>query len=76
VVGLAASVPFDKTDPRSPVNRRISIVVLNPEADNAPPADSLPGTLPGNGAPAPGAMPDVGPTRVAGVRSGMEHGNG
>ncbi|RXR03551.1 flagellar motor protein MotB [Pseudoxanthomonas composti] len=32
VVGLAASVPFDKTDPRSPVNRRISIVVLNKQA--------------------------------------------
>jgi chemotaxis protein MotB len=32
VVGLAASVPFDKTDPRSPVNRRISIVVLNNQA--------------------------------------------
>jgi len=76
VVGLAASVPFDRNDPRSPVNRRISIVVLNPEADNVPPADSLPGNLPGNGAPAPGAMPDVGPARVARARgeSGLANG--
>ena len=29
VVGLAASVPFDKLRPRDPVNRRISIVVLD-----------------------------------------------
>jgi len=29
VVGLAASVPLDRADPRAPVNRRISIVVLN-----------------------------------------------
>lgn len=29
MVGLAASVPFDKEHPRDPVNRRISIVVLD-----------------------------------------------
>lgn len=63
VVGLAASVPFDKADPRSPINRRISIVVLNPEADVVPPADSLPG----RGAPAPGALPEVDPIHVAQV---------
>lgn len=33
VVGLAASVPFDKAEPRDPVNRRISIVILNRRAD-------------------------------------------
>ena len=33
VVGLAASVPFDRDDPRDPVNRRISILVLNHDAD-------------------------------------------
>ncbi|TYT26333.1 flagellar motor protein MotB [Luteimonas viscosa] len=33
VVGLASSVPFDRTDPDNPVNRRISIVVLNSAAE-------------------------------------------
>ncbi|WP_202843539.1 flagellar motor protein MotB [Luteimonas saliphila] len=33
VVGLSSSVPFDRTDPGSPVNRRISIVVLNSAAE-------------------------------------------
>jgi chemotaxis protein MotB len=34
VQGLAASVPFDKQDPRSPVNRRISIIVMTREAED------------------------------------------
>lgn len=29
VIGLGSSVPFDKKNPRSPVNRRISIIVMN-----------------------------------------------
>ena len=33
VVGLAASVPFDEAAPAAPVNRRISIVVLNRMAE-------------------------------------------
>jgi len=33
VVGLASSVPFDRNDPRAPVNRRISIVVLRRESE-------------------------------------------
>lgn len=37
VVGLAASVPFDRNDPLDPVNRRISIVVLNRDLDQALP---------------------------------------
>ena len=32
VVGLSDSVLFDKTDPQAPVNRRISIIVLNKKA--------------------------------------------
>jgi len=35
IIGLASSVPFDKTDPRNPINRRISIVVLNQGAERA-----------------------------------------
>ncbi|MFO0324374.1 MAG: flagellar motor protein MotB [Burkholderiales bacterium] len=33
VVGLAASVPFDANDPAAPINRRISIIVMNKQAE-------------------------------------------
>lgn len=33
VVGLSSAVPFDKADPRNPINRRISIVVLSEAAE-------------------------------------------
>ena len=33
VVGMSSSVPFDKDDPNSPINRRISILVMNEETD-------------------------------------------
>jgi chemotaxis protein MotB len=35
VVGLSSSVLFDKTDPRNPINRRISIIVMNKAAEEA-----------------------------------------
>ena len=35
VAGLASSVLFDKKNPNNPVNRRISIVVLNKETEAA-----------------------------------------
>jgi chemotaxis protein MotB len=35
VVGLSSAVLFDKNDPYNPVNRRISIIVLNKEAEAA-----------------------------------------
>jgi len=34
VQGLAASVPFEKDDPLNPVNRRISIIVMNRDAED------------------------------------------
>jgi chemotaxis protein MotB len=34
VQGLSASVPFDKKDPLAPLNRRISIIVMNREAED------------------------------------------
>jgi len=34
VQGLAASVPFDRDDPAAPVNRRISIIVMNRDAED------------------------------------------
>jgi chemotaxis protein MotB len=36
VVGLADSAPFDRTHPVSPVNRRISIIVMTHEVDATP----------------------------------------
>ena len=35
VVGLASTALFDKSNPLSPINRRISIVVMNKEAEEA-----------------------------------------
>ncbi|MBI5925418.1 MAG: flagellar motor protein MotB [Aquabacterium sp.] len=34
VQGLASSVPYEKDDPESPMNRRISIIVMNREAED------------------------------------------
>ena len=34
VQGLASSQPFDEKDPRAPTNRRISIIVMNREAED------------------------------------------
>ncbi|MEX8496163.1 flagellar motor protein MotB [Sphaerotilus sp.] len=61
VQGLSASVPFDKRDPKNPVNRRISIIVMTREAEerffesddatsvNAMPADDLASSPPAAG---------------------------
>ncbi|MDR3390478.1 MAG: flagellar motor protein MotB [Sulfuriferula sp.] len=35
VVGLASAIPFDKKDPMSPINRRISIIVMNKKTEDA-----------------------------------------
>lgn len=35
VVGLASAVPFDKADPLNPINRRISLIVMNKKAEEA-----------------------------------------
>jgi chemotaxis protein MotB len=35
VVGLASTVLFDKLDPNSPINRRISVVVMNKRTEEA-----------------------------------------
>jgi len=44
VVGLSSSVLFDKDDPHNPINRRISIVVMTKQAEDA--ALSAIGTMP------------------------------
>jgi chemotaxis protein MotB len=56
VVGLASSVLFDKDNPRSPVNRRISIVVMTRAAD----AEAKLSDLPTRSAGAADAEPDAG----------------
>ncbi len=35
VVGLSSSIQFDKDDPYNPINRRISIIVMNKQAEEA-----------------------------------------
>jgi chemotaxis protein MotB len=35
VVGLAAAAPLDRTDPFNPINRRISIIVMNKRTEDA-----------------------------------------
>ena len=34
IQGLAASVPYDRADPLNPINRRISIIVMNRDAED------------------------------------------
>ena len=35
MVGFASTVPFDRKDPMNPINRRISIIVMNKQTDEA-----------------------------------------
>lgn len=35
VVGLASAIPFDKDNPSNPINRRISIIVMNKKTEEA-----------------------------------------
>ncbi len=52
VVGLSSSVLFDKQDPRDPINRRISIIVMTREAEaEAVKTETAPGVLPPEEAP-------------------------
>ncbi|HEY1283945.1 MAG TPA: flagellar motor protein MotB [Steroidobacteraceae bacterium] len=54
VVGLSSSVLFDKTNPRNPINRRISIVVMTHEAEQ----DAIKTDVPASPAVA-AALPDI-----------------
>ena len=55
VQGLAASVPFDKNDPVAPVNRRISIIVMNRDAEDRIAQGDGPEPAAANAASAPAA---------------------
>ena len=74
VVGLSSAVPFDKADPLSPVNRRISIIVMNKRAEDAVTGE---GALPAADKPGAGAQPVAGgvsaltPAAVPGASSSV-----
>jgi chemotaxis protein MotB len=52
VVGLSSSVLFDKQDPQSPINRRISIVIMTKQAEEDALKTDVANTTPaGSGAP-------------------------
>jgi len=61
VVGLSSSVLFDRTNPRNPINRRISIVVLTKEAEQ----EAQKTDIPIQAASAKGADGTAGDTDVA-----------
>jgi chemotaxis protein MotB len=68
VVGLSSSVLFDKQDPQSPINRRISIVIMTKQAEEDALKTDVANTTPvGNGPAigtdtAPTSAPPVGAT--------------
>jgi len=70
VVGLSSAVLFDKANPRNPINRRISIIVMTKKAEEAAlrtdtpavplggtPADAAPGAVPASPAATSSAPP-------------------
>lgn len=46
VVGLAASVPFDKVNPSDPINRRISIIMMTKQAQDAAMSQEMAAAMP------------------------------
>lgn len=64
VQGLAASVPFDKNDPVAPVNRRISIIVMNRDAEDRIALGDGPEPAAANAASAPAVTPAPAPARA------------
>ncbi len=71
VVGLASSVLFDKANPRNPINRRISLIVMNRRAEEAAQRSDAPETeapqaaLEPAAAAAPGPVPASAPASPA-----------
>jgi chemotaxis protein MotB len=67
VVGLSSSVLFDKANPLNPINRRISIVVLNAAAERAAEASDRPRMASDGRGADPAPLPQAAP-RLAGGR--------
>jgi len=60
VVGLASSVPFDRANPGDAINRRISIIVMNKQAEaNSLSQEAGPAEMKANSALLPGVSPIV-----------------
>ena len=49
VVGLSSAVLFDKSDPYNPINRRISIIIMNKQAEEDAIKDDSPVSVPSEG---------------------------
>jgi chemotaxis protein MotB len=58
VVGLASAIQFDKQDPYNPINRRISIIVMNKQAEEAALQESAAAPSPTPDAPSGTASPE------------------
>ncbi|CAN5452067.1 flagellar motor protein MotB [soil metagenome] len=70
VQGLASSVPFEKTDPNAPTNRRISIIVMNRDAEDrfhAGASDTATGAEPPPAPEAAEPAPPETPVKVSGI---------
>jgi chemotaxis protein MotB len=67
VVGLSSSVLFDKAEPQNPINRRISIVVMTKQAEQAALATDVASaeTPPAPRPAAPAGAPEAAPTPPA-----------
>jgi chemotaxis protein MotB len=63
VQGLAASQPFDRDDPLAPTNRRISIIVMNRDAEDRFFRPQLPPEPPPEPGEVPGAPGSAGPLK-------------
>jgi chemotaxis protein MotB len=59
VQGLASSVPFEKDDPLSPGNRRISIIVMNRDAEDRFFNKPIPGAEPAGAQAVPKVAPET-----------------
>jgi chemotaxis protein MotB len=58
VQGLASSAPFNKDDPLDPQNRRISIIVMNRDAEDRVFRPGVPDVLPADDAAEPSIRPE------------------
>jgi chemotaxis protein MotB len=74
VVGLGSAVHLDRADPFNPINRRISILVMNKRTEDAVLHDGTPLDVPGESADA--AVKAVAEATGAGVAAAVEKGAG
>jgi chemotaxis protein MotB len=67
VVGLSSSVLFDRQDPQSPINRRISIVIMTKQAEEDALKSDVANATPVGSEPAVVPMPSVTPPLAAAI---------